>query len=103
MNERCSKTTHRLKKALLAKIDDGYLFVVEVAKHNFPKVRERISGEIMHKYLDQWMDALNNKDILKALIADESDFGLDLWQISPFAGVFTSRERWAILKGETTS
>ena len=86
--------------ALLTKIDNDYHFVVEVAKRNFPKVRERISGEIMYKYLDQWMVALNDKNSLKLLIADESDYGLDLWQISPFAGVFTSEERWAIIKGD---
>jgi len=101
MNERCSITTHKLKMALLAKIDDDYHFVAEVAGRNLPGIREKVSGEVMHRYLDQWGDALSDQGTLKLLIADESDYGLALWHVAPFTGVFSPRERWAILRGES--
>ena len=100
MDDRCSKTTHRLKTALLRKVDSDYPYVVEVGMSNIPAVRDKISGDIMHRYLDYWADALHDKKKLKILIADESDYGLSLWQIAPFAGVFTPQERWAILRGD---
>jgi len=98
MSDRCSKTTHKLKSALLRKVDADYPYVVEVGQSNIPVVRDKVSGDIMYRYLDSWVDALQDRDALITLIADESDYGLAMWQIAPFAGVFTPEERWAILK-----
>jgi hypothetical protein len=41
--------------------------------------------------------------IIKEMIADTSDEGLSCWQVAPFAGVFTSKERWEILTGRNES
>jgi hypothetical protein len=92
------RTTHKLKTALLQKVEEQYPFVVEVALNNIPKVREHISGSIEFAYLSAWQDALSDKTKLKELISDESVEGLSCWQVAPFAGVFTPQERWDILR-----
>jgi hypothetical protein len=97
------RTTHKLKTALLRKVDEQYPLVLEVAERNIPKVRERISGTVEFAYLDAWQEALSSRADLKRLIKDETDEGLSLWQLAPFAGVFTPQERWDILRKEPGS
>jgi hypothetical protein len=92
------RTTHKLKTALLQKVDAQYPVVVEVALRNISRVREKISGSAEFAYLDAWQDALSDKAKLKELISDESVEGLSCWQVAPFAGVFTPQERWDILR-----
>jgi len=60
-----STTSHKLKVATLRKIDSDYPLVVEVATRNIPKVRARISGDIMQKYLSEWQVALDDRLHLK--------------------------------------
>jgi hypothetical protein len=55
----------------LQKLDTQYPFVVCVAQRNIPKIRQKISGSIEFAYLDAWQQALNNKDHLIEMIADE--------------------------------
>ena len=86
---------------MLQRIDADYPSVVAVGLSNIPRVREKISGSLMHQYLDRWSDALHDKETLRNLVADESDLGLSLWQIAPFAGVLSAQERWAILRGDS--
>ncbi|MCL2655626.1 MAG: hypothetical protein FWD65_08080 [Coriobacteriia bacterium] len=95
-----NNTSHKIKMAMLAKTDSDYPLVVEVARKNLPKVRAHISGSLMYEYLNQWEKALSDKEQLKKLIADESSFGYDLWQINPFCGVFSQKERLRILRAD---
>ncbi|MDR2109334.1 MAG: hypothetical protein LBP28_07760 [Coriobacteriales bacterium] len=92
------RTTHRLKRALLKKVDSSYPQVVAVARRNLPRLRSTVSGAVEYAYLDNWENALGDKATLRALIGDESDEGLSAWQVAPFAGVFSPRERWDILR-----
>jgi hypothetical protein len=39
--------------------------------------------------------------MLMTLVADDSDYGFDMWQINPFTGIFSPKERWNILRGKT--
>jgi len=34
------------------------------------------------------------------VVADNSDYGFDMWQINPFTGIFSPKERWNILRGK---
>jgi hypothetical protein len=94
------RTTHRLKQALLLKYDADPRFVVDVARRNIPKIQSSVTGSVEMAYVQRWTDALSNASAMKSLIADETSDGLSAWQLAPFAGVFTAKERWQILKGE---
>jgi hypothetical protein len=92
------RTTQRLKTALLDRLDEQYPHIVEVASRNIPQIESRLSGDIEFAYLRKWREALSDKDALGQMIADNSDDGLSAWQVAPFMGVFTSQERWEILR-----
>jgi len=95
-----STTSIKLKAATLEKIDEDYFFVVEVASRNISKISKNISGEVLHRYLTEWENALSNKDVLKSIVSDNTELGFDMWQINPFTGIFTPKERWDILRRE---
>ena len=92
------RTTLKLKEALLNKVDEQYSDVVSIAQQNIAKSRQHVSGSIMHAYLDAWSVALSDKETLKEMISDTTDEGLSIWQVAPFAGVFSPKERWQILR-----
>ena len=95
-----NQTSIKLKAATLEKIESDYSFVVEVAKKNIPKISQNINGVTLNDYLSRWEDALSDKSMLKTLVADNSDYGFDMWQINPFTGIFSPKERWNILRGK---
>ncbi|MCL2249495.1 MAG: hypothetical protein FWC13_09505 [Oscillospiraceae bacterium] len=96
-------TSAKLKTATIAKIKSDYLAVKEVAINNIDKIDAKISGDILREYLQVWSKALNDKDILIELVADESAYGYDLWQINPFTGIFSPKERWEVLRNKEWS
>ena len=93
-------TSAKLKAATLKRIEADYPSVVEIAKRNVKKIGETISGDVLHKYLSDWEDALSDKCALMAIVDDNTTYGLDMWQINPFTGIFSPKERWDILRGE---
>ena len=95
-----NQTSIKLKAATLKKIESEYSFVIEVARKNIPKLSQSINGVVLDGYLSKWEDALSDKSLLKALVADNSDYGFDMWQINPFTGIFSPKERWNILRGK---
>jgi len=95
-----NQTSIKLKAATLEKIESEYSFVVEIAKKNIPKINQNINGAVLNEYLSIWEDALADKSVLKDLVADNSDYGFDMWQINPFTGIFSPKERWNILRGK---
>ena len=94
-----NQTSIKLKAATLEKIKSDYSFVVEIARQNIPRISQSINGPVLDDYLSKWEDALSDKSLLKALVADNSDYGFDMWQINPFTGIFSPKERWDILRG----
>ena len=94
------RTTLRLKHAMLDKVDKQYPLVVDIARQNIEKSKQNISGDIQFEYLNCWGNALSDKETLIRMIEDTSEEGLSAWQVAPFAGVFSSEERWLILKGD---
>ena len=95
-----SQTSVKLKAATLEKIETDYSFIVEVAGKNIPRIRQGINGDVLDDYLSKWEEALSDKTILMTLVADNSDYGFDMWQINPFTGIFSPKERWNILRGK---
>ena len=95
-----NKTSIKLKAATLEKIESEYSFVVAIARKNIPKISQSISGDVLDDYLSKWEDALSDKSMLMTLVADNSDYGFDMWQINPFTGIFSPKERWSILRGK---
>ena len=50
-------------------------------------------------YVDGWAALLReDEDVLRSALVEDSERGHTLRQVSPFAGVLTPRERWAILR-----
>jgi len=96
------RTTMKLKEAMLLKTEEQYPQFVPIAKRNIETTKQRISGEIELKYLENWNKALSDKEALKRMIADTSDEGMSHWQLAPFAGIFTPEERWLILRKESS-
>ena len=86
-------TSIKLKAATLEKIESDYLYVVEVARNNIPKISKSINGVVLEDYLSKWEEALSDKSMLINLVADNSDYGFDMWQINPFTGIFSPKER----------
>jgi len=97
-----NQTSIKLKAATLEKIESEYSFVVEVARKNIPRISQSIHGDVLDDYLSKWEDALSDKSMLMTLVADNSDYGFDMWQINPFTGIFSPKERWNILRGKTS-
>jgi len=95
-----NQTSIKLKAATLEKIESEYSFVVEVARKNIPRISQSINGAVLDDYLSKWEDALSDKSMLMTLVADNSDYGFDMWQINPFTGIFSPKERWNILRGK---
>ena len=95
-----NQTSIKLKAATLDKIKMDYSYVVEVARNNIPKISKSINGDVLDEYLSKWEEALSNKSMLLSLVADNSDYGFDMWQINPFTGIFSPKERWNILRGK---
>ena len=91
-------TSAKLKTATIAKINADYLAVKKVAINNIEKIDAKISGDFLREYLQVWAKALNDKDELIKLVADETTYGYDLWQINPFTGIFSPKERWEVLR-----
>ena len=78
-----NQTSIKLKAATLEKIESDYSFVVEVAGKNIPRISQSINGVVLDDYLSKWEDALSDKSMLMTLVADNSDYGFDMWQINP--------------------
>ena len=64
------RTTTKHKQALLDKLDDQYSDIVTIALSNLEKSRPRVSGSILHGYLDEWNDALADKEQLRHLMCN---------------------------------
>jgi len=96
-------TTRLLKRSLLSKLDNDaeYAHVITTARKNLPRFYNSVRGHMSRVYLDTWRDALDDREKLKALVDDMSTEGLSLWQLAPFVGVWTPRERWDVLRSES--
>lgn len=68
------------------------------------RARERVegwgrSGSVHPDYVQAWRELLaSGAGAVLAALEDESERGQALRQVSPFAGVLSPRERWALLR-----
>lgn len=93
--ERVSLELHRAVVRHL-RADDGR--VREIARSNLPLLRRNVRGDQANGWLDEWERALGGPTTdLIALCLREDEHGVDLRQVSPFAGVVPDDERLAAI------
>ena len=73
--------------------------ILAAARTNLGRLRGNVRGPQAHAWLDRWQAALDGTTTdLIALMLDASPQGVDLRQVSPFAGALTQDERLAALR-----
>ncbi|GAA4623117.1 helix-turn-helix domain-containing protein [Cellulomonas oligotrophica] len=89
--ERVSLELHR---AVARKMRRDPAEVRAKALANLPKVRENVRGTQAAGWVDEWERALrtSTRAVLELALAQD-EHGIDLRQVSPFAGVLTQDER----------
>jgi hypothetical protein len=95
-------TSILLKRSLAKKLTDDaeYQRIVDLARANLTFSRSAVRGRAEHAYLDEWATALDDKQRLIEMAEDTSPRGMSLWQVGPFCGVWTPKERWDALRDE---
>lgn len=95
--ERTSWFLHRAVAAKLRGPDRDR--VLATARTNLPVLRAGVRGPQAHAWLDRWEEALNGPaaDLVR-LMLDTTPEGVDLRQVSPFAGALTQDERLSAIR-----
>ena len=72
--------------------------ILATARTNLVVLRGNVRGPQAHAWLDRWQVALDGPtaDLIALMLSNEPE-GVDLRQVSPFAGVLTQDERLATL------
>jgi hypothetical protein len=74
--------------------------LLDVARDNLRRRRARRASPFSQQLLDEWESIVDaGPQAVAAALTDPGEHGHDLRQESPFAGVLTDRERWAVLQG----
>jgi hypothetical protein len=96
-------TSILLKRSLAEKLADDveYQRIVDLARANLVFSRTAIQGRAEHAYLDEWTAALDDRQRLIEMAKDTSPRGMSLWQVGPFCGVWTPKERWDVLRDKS--
>jgi transcriptional regulator with XRE-family HTH domain len=94
--ERVSLELHR---AVVRRLRTDSQGVREVARANLPLLRQNVRGEQAHGWLDEWERALDGStEGLVHLCLRQDERGVDMRQVSPFAGVLSDAERIAAIR-----
>jgi hypothetical protein len=69
-----------------------------IVKRALKRVERWLEDEsVAHHYASGWQEALSGTtEALRAFLVDSSENARAFRQVSPFAGVLTPRERWAL-------
>lgn len=72
--------------------------VLDKARANLEAVRRGVSGPRAHEWVNDWAMALDGPvDQLISLCLRQDEYGIEMRQVSPFAGVLTQDERLAAI------
>ncbi len=94
--ERISLELHRAVARRLRHDGPG---VRAKARANLPKVESKVHGPQAADWVRQWRDALDGPTgELVDLLVRQDERGIDMRQVSPFAGVLTDDERAAAIR-----
>lgn len=100
--ERVSWHLHRAVAAKLRTQDGTAL--IERARTKIPQLRATVRGPLAQQWLDTWEQALAGprKDLIDTMLRTDTT-GIDLRQVSPFAGALTQEERIAAIRRASAS
>jgi hypothetical protein len=95
-------TSILLKRSLAEKLTSNAECqrIVNLARANLSFSRAAVRGCAEHAYLDEWAIALDDRQRLIEMVEDTSPRGMSLWQVGPFCGVWTPKERWDVLRDD---
>lgn len=100
LTRRAERTSWFLHRAVAAKLRSGdHHRVVHTARQNLPALRSNARGPQAQAWLDRWETALDGstKDLIELMLRTDTE-GVDLRQVSPFAGALTTDERVSAIR-----
>ena len=87
-----------LHKAVARRLRTDPDLVLDKARANLATLRANVSGARAHGWVNDWATALNGPlPALIALCVRQDEYGIDMRQVSPFAGALTQDERLAAI------
>lgn len=88
-----------LHRAVARRLRTYPAVVIEKARANLDRLRENVSGRHAHEWVNDWAMALDGPiGGLIDLCLRQDEYGIDMRQVSPFAGVLTQEERLAAIR-----
>lgn len=92
--ERTSWQIHRAVAEKLRRSPSSREAILGLARTNLDRAREIVRGPQAHAWLDQWQEALDGpvRALIDLMLREDAE-GIDLRQVSPFAGALTQEER----------
>lgn len=91
----------KLLVAIKEKIASDYEYAIKKSKVNLLHIKNKVSGKSADYWMRFWQEQIDSVESIKKfiekfeLINDNDD---DLWQVAPFAGILSPKERWEALK-----
>lgn len=71
--------------------------LLKIGREQLPAVRAHSAGSAL-ALCNEWQALIDaGPEAVAAALIDPSEHGHDLRQVSPFAGVLTDQERWAVI------
>ncbi len=88
-----------LHRAVARRLRTNPAAVVTKARANLDRVRQNVSGPRARAWVEDWARALDGPlSALIELCLRQDEYGIDMRQVSPFAGVLTTDERMAAIR-----
>ncbi|MDP5226545.1 MULTISPECIES: hypothetical protein [Arthrobacter] len=99
LRDRHERVPYELHIALLQKLDQDEAAVREIGRGGVENLRSRVRGSLAEGWVDQWVALLDGPlaELEEAMLED-SEVGMELRQLSPFAGALSEQERIIALK-----
>jgi hypothetical protein len=104
LSRREDRVLWELHIAVIEKIHENPVAVVEKAKKCVAGIRKQVQGTIAQAWLDEWERAASDgPEELIELSRTPGSRGNSLRQVSPFIGVLSNQERWAAIRRASRS
>lgn len=104
LHRREERVSWHLHRAVATKLRgrDGRELIAR-ARTKIPQLRGTVRGPLAHEWLDAWEQALDGptRDLIDTMLRTDTT-GIDLRQVSPFAGALTQDERLAAIHRAST-
>lgn len=100
LTRREERTSWYLHRAVASKLRTGAREqILTIARENLAAMRAGVRGPQAHAWVDEWEKALNGptSDLIALMLRTDTG-GIDLRQVSPFAGALSQDERLAAIR-----